>query len=367
MSLTVPSPAESAAAVAPDVGRWDAHGRIMHARLDAEYILPLRWTADDALADLTAYFRSLSEWIDITVIDGSDAALFAVHARAWEGLVRHRPVTVLRGSNGKVRGVLSGIAIARHEVIVIADDDVRYEYDALVSVVDDLRIADLVKPQNHFDPLPWHCAWDTARTLLNRAVSSDYPGTYGVRRSRIVAAGGYDADVLFENLELERTVVATGGTVSTRRDIFVTRRPPSVRHFLSQRVRQAYDSFAQPGRMLIEASILPTLIGLRRRPGALVALFAMLIAVAERGRRIDGGRAVFPLSTVLWVPLWVMERGVATWIAVALRLRGGMRYAGGRITRAANSSRALRRRFRSARAPASVRPCRRTRASPSRL
>lgn len=249
----------------------------MLARLDAEYILPLRWTADDAL--------------------------------------------------------------------VIADDDVRYAYDALASVVDDLNTADLVKPQNHFDPFPWHAGWDTARALINRGVSSDYPGTYGLRRSIIVAAGGYDADVLFENLELERTVVAAGGTVSTRRDVFVPRRPPSVTHFLSQRVRQAYDSFAQPGRMLIEASIIPAVICLRRRPRALVALMVILIAVAERGRRRDGGRSVFPPSSVLWVPLWVLERGAATWVAVFFRLRGGVQYAGDRITRAANSTRGLRRRF----------------------
>ncbi len=317
----------------------------MLSRLEAEYILPLRWATDDALSDLTAYLGRLSEWVDITVVDGSEAALFAAHARAWRGLVRHRPVTVLKGSNGKVRGVLSGIEIARHEAIVIADDDIRYDHDALTAVVAELENADLVKPQNHFDPLPWHARWDTARTLLNRAVASDYPGTYGLRRSTITATGGYDADALFENLELERTVLAFGGRVSNRRDVFVARRPPTVGHFLSQRVRQAYDSFAQPGRLLIEASIIPTVISLRRRPGALVTLALMSIAVAEYGRRRDGGRSVFPPSSVLWVPVWVAERGVATWIAVALRLRGGVRYAGGRITRAANSTRVLRRRL----------------------
>ncbi|GAB3632436.1 hypothetical protein GCM10027421_17890 [Microbacterium shaanxiense] len=316
----------------------------MRSRLEAEYILPLRWTADDALPDLTAYLERLSAWVDITVVDGSDDVLFAVHQRAWRRFVRHRPVTMAEGVNGKVRGVLAGVAIARHEAIVIADDDVRYDYDALVAVVEDLANADLVKPQNHFDPLPWHARWDTARSLLNRAVGSDYPGTLGVRRSTITATGGYDADVLFENLELERTVLAFGGRVSNRRDVFVTRRPPTTRHFLSQRVRQAYDSWAQPGRLLLEASIVPAVITLRRRPGALVTLALALICLAEFGRGRDGGRPVFPASSVLWVPVWVAERGVATWIALALRLRGGVRYADGRITRAANSARVLRRR-----------------------
>jgi len=33
--------------------------------------------------------------------------------------------------------------------------------------------ADLVGPQNFFDPLPWHARWDSARTLLNRASGGD--------------------------------------------------------------------------------------------------------------------------------------------------------------------------------------------------
>ena len=320
-------------------------------RLEAEYILPVRWTADDALSELTAYLRRLTQWIDVTVVDGSEPALFATHARAWLGLVRHRPVTVPHGSNGKVRGVLTGIELSRHEAIVIADDDVRYERGALASIVADLKSADLVKPQNYFTPAPWHARWDTARSLLNRALGSDYPGTYALRRSTIMAAGGYDADVLFENLELERTVRSMGGTVRIRRDLFIARRPPSVQHFLSQRVRQAYDSFAQPGRLLLEASILPVVIGLRRRPAAIMLLVVLAMAVAEYGRQRDHGSTVFPRSSVLWVPLWIVERGVATWLAVGLRVRGGVRYSGDRIRNAANPTRVLRDRLSVQRGP----------------
>ncbi|MDN3309421.1 glycosyltransferase family 2 protein [Microbacterium oryzae] len=311
----------------------------------AEYILPLRWSSDEGLEELTAYLRRLREWVDVTVVDGSDPDCFAAHAHAWRGLVRHVPVTVAAGANGKVRGVLTGVGMARHEAIVIADDDVRYDRESLETVVAELAVADLVKPQNHFAPLPWHARWDTARTLLNRGLGSDYPGTYGVRRTTIEATGGYDADVLFENLELERTVRAAGGRVMSRRDILVARRPPSARHFLSQRVRQAYDSFAQPWRLALEAAILPILFCLRRRPGALLALAAVLMAVAERGRRRDGGRAVFPASSVVWVPLWLVERGTASWIAILLRLRGGVRYGGRRLAVAAHSVRGIRRRL----------------------
>jgi hypothetical protein len=317
----------------------------MPERLRAEYLLPLRWSSDEAAADLTSYLRQLAQWLDVTVIDGSEPRLFAAHAQLWGDLVRHVAVGEHRGANGKVRGVLTGLELARHDRVVIADDDVRYSHGALATVVADLAEADLVRPQNYFDPLPWHARWDTARILLNRALSSDFPGTYAVRRSTLMRAGGYDADVLFENLEMERTVRAVGGTVRDRPEVFVARRPPTAAHFRSQRVRQAYDSFAQPHRLALEAAILPIAVCAgSRRPGALVLLLVALSLLAERGRRRSSGRSVFPPSSALWTPLWLAERGVTSWAAIALRVAGGVRYGEARLARAATPLRVLRRR-----------------------
>lgn len=313
--------------------------------LNIEYVLPLRWTTDETMQDLTAYLTRLRVWADVTVVDGSEPDCFALHASVWSDIVRHIPCDDIKGANGKVRGVLTGIACARHEHVVIADDDVRYDYRALTAVVSELERAALVKPQNHFAPLPWHARWDTARSLLNRAVSVDYPGTYALRRSALLRTGGYDADTLFENLEMERTIRAAGGRVRTRSDIYVERRPPTARHFLSQRVRQAYDSWAQPSRLVIEASILPVVLILRRRPGALMLMVLAIVLLAERGRRRFDGRSVFPATSAFWAPLWVAERAVCSWLAIAARLRGGVRYGGARITVAAHSPRRIRRRI----------------------
>lgn len=284
-------------------------------------------------------------WADVTVVDGSDPERFAAHATAWSDLVRHISCEEISGANGKVRGVLTGIASARPERVVIADDDVRYDFHALAAVVSELEGATLVKPQNHFAPLPWHARWDTARTLLNRAISADYPGTYALRRSALLRAGGYDADTLFENLEMERTIRATGGRIRSRPDIYVMRRPPTARHFLSQRVRQAYDSWAQPLRLAIEAAILPTVWILRRRPGAQMVMLLTMLVLAERGRRRFDGRSVFPATSAFWAPLWVAERGVCSWLAIAARLRGGVRYGGARLRVAAHSRRSILRRI----------------------
>ncbi|MEO3813679.1 glycosyltransferase family 2 protein [Sphaerisporangium sp. B11E5] len=316
-----------------------------------DYVLPLRWARDgDGLPELTAYLRGLSRRVDVVVVDGSPPAVFARHARLWGGFVRHlRPDPDLRCGNGKVAGVRTGLRRARSEYVVVADDDVRYDPAGLSRLRALLEGADLVRPQNHFDPMPWHARWDTARTLLNRACGADYPGTFGIRRSFFERMGGYDGDVLFENLELIRTVRAHGGRECRAGDLYVRRLPPGVRRFWSQRVRQAYDDLAQPARMALFLAVLPVLAAAAARPRRGRAVAAILLAaaatagLAEAGRRRDGGRRVFPATCSLFAPVWVLERAVCSWVALAARLRGGVPYHGRRLRVAAHPVRRLRR------------------------
>jgi hypothetical protein len=313
--------------------------------LPLSYVLPLRWDRVDGsgIAELTAYLRRLRELADVDVVDGSPPEVFAVHHAAWAELVRHRPPDpALRFANGKVNGVLTGVPAARHEHVVIADDDVRHTAASLTAMFQALDTAEVVRPQNYFDPAPWHARWDTARSLINRAVGADYPGTLGVRRTPFVAIGGYDGDVLFENLELIRTVRAAGGRERRLPGVYVRRLPPSARRFWQQRVRQAYDEFAQPARMAAFLAVLPAAVALRARGRVAVAVAA--IALAEMGRRHAGGTRVFPADAPLWAPVWLLERGVCAWLAVAERvLFGGVRYAGGRMKRAGSRRRPLSR------------------------
>ncbi|MBB5281209.1 glycosyltransferase [Pacificimonas flava] len=306
------------------------------------YVLPIAATAPRT-RQLTGYLLRLArELDDVIVVDGSPDAVFEAHTRAWGAHVRHvRPQ--FHTPNGKVAGVVTGVQLSRYERVVIGDDDIRYRRSELARLGDLLLGADVVRPQNWFRPAPWHARWDTARTLFARLSGGDWPGTLGVRRSVLLAAGGYAGDVLFENLELVRTIKAGGGREMVPLDLFVVRRPPSFKHFSHQRVRQAYDEWARPLRLAATLAILPGAIVLTSyRPRLLVVAAAASCGVAELGRRRAGGASVFPPSSALWAPLWLLERSITSWLALVAFLEGGVRYRGSRLQRSATSLRRLR-------------------------
>ena len=320
----------------------------MSDSLRLTYILPLRHDEADDVTELGAYVRGLAETVETIVADGSPPEVFALHREAFGSDVVHvRPDPQYHFGNGKVDGVMTGLHLASNDSVVVADEDVRWSEAALARAADLLERHDVVRPQNYFDPLPWHARWDTARSLLNRAFGADYPGTLAVRRSTVLAAGGYDGNAMFENLELIRTVVVAGGTVTNPLDLYVRRIPPTARQFWGQRVRQAYDDFAQPPRLVGELSLLPLALAAvaGRRWGALAAAAGASVAIAERGRRRAGGTAVYPASCSLYAPFWVAERAVCVWLAVGSKVRwGGIRYRGRVLPLAATSTRELRRR-----------------------
>lgn len=339
-------------------GRYETGKHIVmnEGKPGVSYVLPLRWIKPGPTEDLVAYLRSLAAELDeVIVVDGSPEPLYARHAIALRGIARHlAPHPDLDFGMGKVNGVISGLRECSHEYVVLADDDVRYGPPALRRTVALLAEADLVRPQNYFDELPWHALWDTARSLLNRVFTGDltfpvgdFPGTLAVRRKAFQASGAYDGEALFENLELMRTVRAAGGTVLTPLDLYVARRPPSAEHFFSQRVRQAYDDFAIPARIGAFLAVGPLAIeawrrGHGRRLGAL-ALASML--VAEFGRRRADGAERFPSGASLLAPAWICERSICSWLALGAKLRGGVRYGEDRLSHSATSMHRLRRRY----------------------
>jgi len=308
------------------------------------YVLPLRSEVSLLDTDLHDYVRWLSTQCEVVVVDGSPAHVFDAHASAWRQVVTH-VAPDMTTAMGKVGGVLTGVRVASHDKLIIADDDVRYDAKGLVAMLRHLDEAEVVRPQNYFSPVPWHACWDTGRSLLNRMSGGDWPGTLGVRRSVLRRTGGYDGNAMFENLELVRTVVAAGGREIAPLDLYVARRPSTARHFLSQRIRQAYDELARPGRLAVQLAVLPAAALLVSRKGwpALFFAAAGVAGIAEIGRRRAGGAKYFPAAASLCAPAWVAERAVCSWLAVGSRiLFGGVRYHGRVLGHAATPLRVLR-------------------------
>ena len=318
----------------------------MYFMESATYILPIRSHSTEGLDELTKYLHTLryiAPELEVIIVDGSPAHIFTQHSRRWLSLAHHHlipdPAPYL---NGKVRGVLTGLRVASHDRIITADEDVRFDRASLTALIALLDTADVVRPQNYFVPNRWHTLLDSGRSLLNRISGGDWPGTMAFRRERL--SRGYNGDVLFENLELVRTIRAAGGKELVAYNTFVARRPPHTARFLEQRVRQAYDEFARPERMMAALSVLPLMtmgLSLSSWKAVLIA-YLLVVLAAECGRHKGGAVRVFPVAASFMAPLWVLERGVSAWLALGLRIfRGGIYYSGTRISIAATPLRAL--------------------------
>lgn len=318
--------------------------------LDASYVIPLKWGDATSTVEMTEYLSWLSTRLDVIVVDGSSLDVFEQHAEAWSSLVKHvRPDPDLQFANGKVDGVTTGVRAAGTEKVVIADDDIRFDDGSLDRAVALLDDHDLVYTQSYFDPTPWHAQWDEARVLLNRAFGVSFPVGFGLRRSMFLAAGGYDGDVMFENLELMRTMRFAGARIAEPNDLFVRHLAPDRGWFWSQRVRQAYDELTLPMRLALWLSLAPLTgwAAARRRWGSVALGVGASMAIAEMGRRRGGGRRVYPATVSLFAPLWLAERAVCSWVALSYRVRlGGIPYRDRVIERAATPPKELRRRVR---------------------
>ena len=297
------------------------------------YLLTIRRVRFDQRVadDFRSYFQLLAANCEVLVIDGSPPAVFAAHGEAWSGACRHEPVDPqYKYLNGKVNGIHTGVAIAKHERIILADDDIRYTSDDARRMTQLLATFEMLRPQNYLRPLPLWARTEAARMLINRAwiAEGDYPGTLGVRRSAMLRVGHYDGDVLFDNEEIVRHFRAQGANISYARDFFILKRPPTFQKWIEQRPRQAYEDFVMRAKTAFFAA-LPlafafTLLvaGWRWALAFMLTVTCGSVMVAARGLG-DGAARFFPIWLCLFAPLWIAERAVSTYWAFYWRIAYG--------------------------------------------
>lgn len=282
---------------------------------------------------LAEYFRHLAEaGCEVLVVDGSPIEVFAEHDEAWRSLCRHAQVDRSFGFlNDKVNGIHTGVNLASREKIILGDDDIRYAAAEIERVCELLDEFEVVRPQNFLSPLPWWARMEAARMLINRATlrTADYPGTCAFRRETMLRVGPYDGDVLFDNEEIIRHFAREGATVNYATNLFVRKRPPTLRKWREQRPRQAYEDFALRTKSALFfaipllAAAASVFFGWQGIAAwlALVLVGATGLAVAGRARGV--ARNYFPWWVCFFAPLWVLERSISTYWALSWHLACG--------------------------------------------
>jgi hypothetical protein len=303
--------------------------------LRCTYLLPIRRAnaCREEAADFAEYFRQLARaGCEVLVVDGSPPEVFAEHDRSWRDVCRHVKVdSKYSYLNGKVNGVHTGVDLASYEKIVLADDDIRYTSEDITRICGLLERHEMVRPQNYLLPLPWWGRMEAARMLINRGVlrTGDYPGTCAFRRSTCLRVGHYDGDVLFDNEEIVRHFVVQGADVCYALDFFILKRPPTLRKWMEQRPRQAYEDFVMRAKTALFMSLLPLSLMLGLSRGAFAALlFICFVAIgatllALRGMWRDQAYRFVPFFVILYAPLWVFERVLSTYWALYWRVAHG--------------------------------------------
>lgn len=289
------------------------------------YLLPIRLKKFDAAeaAEFRPYFAMLnSAGCEVLVVDGSSDDVFAQHRESWSEVCRHEFVDRTWGYlNDKVNGIHTGVALASQEKIILADDDMRYSADDIGAVTQLLDEYEVVRPQNFLLPLPWWARMEAARMLINRATlrTVDYPGTCAFRKGAMLRVGHYDGDVLFDNEELIRHFARSRAAIVYANDLFVRKRPPSLRKWIEQRPRQAYEDFPLRAKTALFFALPLLLVGsalIGKFGAALLILLASAVAIAASGRARGTAARYFPVSVCFFAPPWVLERSLSTYWAL---------------------------------------------------
>ena len=296
--------------------------------IHCSFIVPIRRAKIDEteIEQLAAYFKTVRlAGCELLIVDGSPAPIFEIHKKSWEAFSEHvAPDPKYKYLNGKVNGVHTGVDLASHEHIILADDDIRFTASDIKRMNLLLESFEMVRPQNFIAPLPWWARLETARILINRGVlrAGDYPGTCAFRRSTMRRVGHYDGDVLFDNEEIVRHFALNGVNIHYGLDFFIRKLPPTFSKWLEQRPRQAYEDFVMRAKTIAFLSVIPMVLGLGVFVGARSALtFLFLLSLlsvllSAKGLVRNAAYRYFPSTSPFFAPLWIVERSISVYWAV---------------------------------------------------
>jgi hypothetical protein len=303
-------------------------GERQNRRCSYVVVIDAATRSDRALRELANYLSTIgTAGCEVIVFDCSPRLQFDLNRRVLRWVSRH--VAIRRehcSRGGTIDPIRAAALVAGCEKVVVADEGVRYTEESIARVCELLDRHEVVEPQDYLDPLPWWNGVEAGRILMHRAIDPqpDHGATFGFRRSIVhtlpaLGSGDIPGDQV-------RRLAAAGAEVYAPANVFVRRESTKLREWLAARPRAAADDFSLPTKNVFFFSLLPilailTILG----SGRLAASYAGVIAFASVGLAIRGrfgATAFFPLSASLFAPVWVFERSVSVYWALARKLRG---------------------------------------------
>ncbi|MEA2164930.1 MAG: hypothetical protein QOK37_3057 [Thermoanaerobaculia bacterium] len=278
--------------------------------------------------ELTSYLSDIGvAGCDVVVVDGSPEETFDENGKSLRWVGRHvaaRPCH--RSFSGAIDPIRAAIDFSNCDKVIVADQNVRYDDQAIGQICALLDHHEVVEPQDYFAPLPWWSGIEAGRMLVHRGVDPlpDHGVTFGMRKWSVRGLRTIDA-ACTNGDDPVRRLASQGADVFSACDVFVRRLPPILGEWFRDRPRQADDDFALPVKSAFFFALLPTMALLSILGGArlaggyagAVACAAMVLAI--RGRM--GASPFFPLRACLSAPLWIVERSVSVYWALFRKLR----------------------------------------------
>jgi hypothetical protein len=280
------------------------------------------------LRDFSFYLSTVAvAGCDVVVVDGSSDTAFDENDKSFRWVSRHvAPRPRHQSFSGAIDPIRAAIDFANCDKVIIADQNVRYDAEAIGRLCALLDNHEVVEPQDYFEPLPWWSGIEAGRMLVHRGVDPlpDHGVTFGMRKWSVRGLRTIDA-AWSNGDDPVRRLASQGADVFSACDVFVRRLPPILGDWLRDRPRQADDDFAMPVKTAFFFALLPTVAmlailgGVRLAGGYAGALACVATVLAIRGR--IGAAAFFPLRACLAAPLWVAERSVSVYWALFRKLR----------------------------------------------
>lgn len=282
----------------------------------------------DDLQELTNYLSEIGvSGCDVVVVDGSPEEIFDQNGQSLRWVSRHvaaRPRH--RSFSGAIDPIRAAIDFSNCDKVIVADQNVRYDDEAIARICALLDNHEVVEPQDYFAPLPWWSGIEAGRMLVHRGVDPlpDHGVTFGMRKWSVRGLRTIDA-AWSNGDDPVRRLASQGADVFSACDVFVRRLPPPLGDWIRDRPRQADDDFAMPVKSAFFFALLPMIAlllilgGARLAGGYAGAVACAATVLAIRGR--IGASAFFPLRACLSAPLWIVERSVSVYWALFRKLR----------------------------------------------